>query len=284
MYRLIRFGLVDLEHYNQVDTIGSGSTPVAYQNLPDGGALDLFGSQQKHPATVERTKSIRLRGSSESNLETLYFQLLALRGKRDRLYRQTASGDIHWIYARLVDVSAERNYEQTKFKLIQDLNLRFVTQESHWRGDYGGVWYFDTGEYFDSGLAFDSDQTFDLDSSPKWIAVATSNDTGRAPNRAMQIRVTAGSSDITSITIARSGGESITFSGTIAAGNVLLIDTGTMQVTNNGVDAYDDLTLNPTADLASWFSLEPGANALLIVFAGGGTGSTISFHYYEAWY
>lgn len=284
MYRLIRFVTVDLEHYNQVDAIGSGPTPTAYQTLPEGGALDMFGSMQKQPGTVERTKSLRLRGSTEANLEQTYFQLLALRGTRGRLYRRTASGDIHWIYARLVELTAQRSYEQTKYRFIQDLDLRFITQEATWRGDLGGVWYLDSGEYLDSGLAFDSGQTYALDGSPKAITITIGTDAGRAPSRAVQIRVTAGSSAITSITIARAGGESLTFGGTIAAGDVLLINTGTMQVTNDGVDAYDDLTLAPTADMAAWFALETGDNDLTITYTGGGTGSTIDFRYYEAWY
>jgi hypothetical protein len=283
MYRLIRFGTVDLEHYNQVDAIGSGATPTNYLLLPDGGALDNFGSMQKYPGAVERIKSLRLRSDTEAALETLYFQLLALRGKRDKLYRRTASGDIHWQYARLVEIAAQRSYEKTIFKFIQDLDLRFVTQEATWRGDLGGVWYLDSGEYLDSGLAFDSGETYTLDGSPKAITVTIGTDAGRMATRALQIRVMAGSAPITSITIARAGGESLTFGASIAAGDVLLIDTGSMQVTNDGVDAYDDLTLSPTADLASWFALAPGSNALTVTYTGGGTGSTISFQYYEAW-
>lgn len=283
MYRLIRFGTLDLEHYNQVDAIGSGATPTNYLPLPEGGALDNFGDMQKHPGVVERTMSRRLRSATEAELETLYFQLLALRGKRDRLYRRTVSGDIHWQYARLVDLTAQRSFEQTKYRLIQDLDLRFVTQEAFWRGDLGGVWYLDSGEYLDSGLAFDSGETYTLDGSPKAITVTIGEQAGRAPIRAIRIQVTAGSAAITSITIARAGGESLTFGASIAAGDVLLIDTGTMQVTNDGSDAYNDLTLSPTADLASWFALEPGSNALTVTYTGGGTGSTIAFQYYEAW-
>lgn len=284
MYRLIRFGDIDLEHYNQVENIGSGSTSTAYQALPEGGALDQFGDQQKHPGTVERTKSFRLRDTTKANLEKLYFQLLALRGTRNRLYRRTITGDIHWQYARLVEVSAQMSHELTMYRFIQDVDLRFVTQEMHWRGDLGGTWYLDDGEYFDSGLAFDSGQTYELTTSPTEITVSTSDDIGRASVRALRIRVTAGSAAITSITIVRTGGETLMFDGTISAGDVLVIDTGTMQVTNDGADAYDDLILSPTADLAAWFAFDPGDNNLTITFTGGGSGSTIDFNYYEAWY
>lgn len=284
MYRLIRFGLINIEHYNQVDAIGSGVTPSAYQALPDGGALDLFGDQQKQPGTVERTKSLRLRGTSEANLEQLYFQLLALRGSRNRLYRRTATGDIHWQYARLVEITAQRTYEITKYKFIQDIDLRFVTQEAFWHGDLGGAWYLDAGQYLDSGLRFDSGEAYPLTSSPTSVTISIGSDAGRAASRAIRITVSAGAVAMSAITIARTGGESITFSGTIGANKSLVIDTGTMQVLNDGIDAYDDLALSPTANLAAWFALETGDNIITVTFTGGGTGKEISFTYYEVWY
>ncbi len=149
MYGLIRFGTFDLKFDNQVDTIGSGPTPTVYQNLPEGGALDLFGDQQKHPGTVGRTLSRSLHLPTVDALNSLYLQLLGLRGKHDRLYRRTGSGDIHWMYARFVEVIAERSYEQTRFRLVQDVSLNFVCQEAFWRGNLGGQWYLDSGEYFE---------------------------------------------------------------------------------------------------------------------------------------
>ena len=286
MYRLIRFGTINLEYYNQVDTIGSGAAPTVYQALPEGGALDIFGNQQKHPGTVERIKTMRLSVATETELTALYMRLLALRGKRDRLFRRTAAGDIHWIYARLMEVTADRNYELTKYRLIQDVSLRFVTQEAFWRGDLGGQWHLDSGEYLDSGLSFDSGRSYPLTTSPTSFTVATGavNDPGRAAVRAVRIAIDAGDVDMSNITVARTGGESLTFAGTIAANKQLIIDAGTMQVTNDGADAYDDLTVAPTADLAVWFALEPGDNDITVTFTGGGPAAKIEFTYYEVWY
>lgn len=285
MYRLFRFGDQDFEHYNQVDSIGSGTTPTAYQPLPDGGAFDLYGNQQRHPGVVERVKSLRLRGTSEADLESVYLGLLAQRGKRDRLYRRMSNGDIHWIYARLREVSARRSYEIARYKVLQDVDLIFETQEAIWHGSYGSTWYLDDGEYLDSGLYLDSGPgPFDLASSPTLCTLSIGEDTGRAPTRALLMRITAGSAAITSITVARTGGESLTFGDTIAAGDIVEIDTGTMQVTNDGADAYDGLSFSPTADMAAWFTLLPGDNEITVTFSGGGTGSTIEYIFYEVWY
>ena len=284
MYRLIQFGTVPLEHYNQVDDIGSGATPTSYISLPEGGALDAFGDRVLNPGTIERNKSMRL-VSAEIELTALYMQLLSLRGRRDQLYRRTASGDIHWMYARLIEVTAQRTYEQTKYGTLQDLSLRFVTQEAFWRGDLGGTWYFDSAKSFDSGLAFDSGQEYPLTTNPTLITVAvgTISDAGRAAIRSVRMVLHAGSVGMSAVTIARASGESITFGGTITANTTLVIDCGTMQVLNNGADAYDNLTLSPTADMAAWFSLQPGDNAITVSFTGGGTGRQIDFSYYEAW-
>lgn len=285
MYRLIQFGAVRLEHYNQVDDIGSGATPTSYISLPEGGALDAFGDRTMQPGTIERNKSMRL-VATETELTNLYMQLLSLRGSRNRLYRRTASGDIHWMFARLVEVTAQRTYEYTKYKTLQDLTLRFITQEAFWRGDLGGTWLLDSGEHFDSGLALDSGQEYPLTGSPTslTVSVGTISDAGRAAIRSVRMVIHAGSVGMSAVTIARASGESITFSGTIAANTTLVIDCGTMQVLNNGVDAYDDLSLSPTADMAAWFSLQPGNNPITVTYTGGGTGRQIDFSYYEVWY
>jgi tail protein len=285
MYRLSKFGTLDLGYANQVDLIGSGETPTAYHLLPGGGALDMLGAQQMYPGVVERTKSMRLTVSTETGVSDLYFQLLALVGKRDRLYREQVDGTLHWQYARLKAMDAVRDYNFAKFKKIQDVDLRFSTQEATWRGGFRGGWFFDSGENFDTGLLFDSGGPDSLISSPTvlTISVGDADDAGRAPVRAITITLEVGTVAMSAITIARTNGETLTFSGSVDAGDSLIIDTGTMQVTNNGIDAYDDITFSPTADMAAWFALEPGDNEITVSFTGGGTGSEITFNFYEAW-
>lgn len=280
MYRLIGFGLVSLEHYDPMDDIGSGDTPTSYLPLPEGGAIDNFGSVQKNPGVVERVKTITIYDDSDETAVNLYLQLLALRGKRDRLYRRTITGDIHWVYARLREVKAKRE------GFSQKIELRFETQEAFWRGDLGGKWYLNDGEYLNTGLSLNSGQTYPLTTSPTMITISlgAATDAGRAPTRAIEITISAGASAMSNITIARANGESITFNGTVDANTDLVIDTGSMQITNDGADAYNDLVLSPTADLATWFSFLAGDNDLTISFTGGGTGKQIEFRYYEGWY
>ena len=81
---------------------------------------------------------------------------MAMSGKRDKLYRRLVDGSYQWIYARLVAVEATQSYEQSQFRTIQDVTLRFTTQEAVWRGAYAGTFFLDNGVYLDSGYFFDS--------------------------------------------------------------------------------------------------------------------------------
>lgn len=284
MYRLAYFAGVALQQFNQVDVIGSGVTPTAYQVLANGGALDLFGSMDKHPGITERTKSLRFHRDDPATLESLFFRLLALRGKRDRLVRETVSGDLHWAYARLVEVTASRDFTLTKFRSIQDIDLRFAQQDPTWRGDYHGLWYFDDGHRFDEGLNFDSSDPVALDSNPKTLTITIgAGEMGRMTSRAVRIVVDAGDASMSNVIISRTGGESLTYGASLGANGQLVIDTGAMQVKVNGADAYDNLILSPTADFACWFSLVPGDNVITVTYTGGGTGKQIEFQFFEEW-
>jgi hypothetical protein len=293
MYRLVKFGTQMLEYYNQVDDIGSGVTPSGYIPLPEGGALDIYGSARKYAGAVERSKSVRLAAATETALSSLYFALLKLVGTRNKLYRRVYDGSLHWQWARLVEMSAARDYEKTRYKLFQDVALRFVAQEATWRGKYEVAWVLDGGIYLDDGYYLDApDWTFSLTAGVNnfTITVGAETDAGRAPVRAMQIRLTAdGGSAIDGMTLARYIAEpeveleSMLFDAAIPSGETLLIDTGSMQVTLDGADAYADFAQDGINGGGAWFILTPGINNIACVLGGTG-GASIQFTFYEAWY
>lgn len=69
--------------------------------------------------------------------------------------------------------------------------------------------------------------------------------------------------------------------GTIADGSVLVIDCGAMTVLKDGVDAYDNFTLEAAHTAAGWLPLSPGSNDISFVLAGGP--ADLSLTYYEQW-
>lgn len=284
MYRLIRFGVVSLEECNQVDDVGSGDTPLSYLSLPEGGALDNFSGVTKHPGLVERLVARTLTAATPSALTEKYMTLLALRGRRDKLRRRLVSGEEQWMYARLVALVAQRHYERAQFGRLQEIEMRMACQDVCWRGEGHLDWPLDDGFLLDDGLILDASLLYSLTASPVEIEVSLGTGPGRAPVRSILIRVTAPATGaLSNITIARADGETLVFDGSVAASKGLQIDTGTMQVKNDGVDAYDDLTLSPTADMAAWFTLLPGDNQITVTYTGN-TGGIIQIGYYEAWY
>jgi hypothetical protein len=288
MYRLYKFGAFSFDGLaNQVDAVGSGPAPYSYQALPQGGAIDRYGEAQTSPGTVERTKQLRLRANTPEALEDLYFRLLALRGKRDRLYRKTARGAIHWMYARLVEVGSQRSYELARYRTIQDVELRWVCQEPTWRGVLHNYWTLDGGVNLDSDYYLDAGLQFDLAGSPAVVTIplGTAADPGRAPVRSVRVTVWAGDAEMSNVQIARAGGETLAYNGAIPSAGELTIDAGAMQVACTGeVAPYNNLVLSPTADMAAWITLQPGDNQITVTCAGGGAGAKIDFAFYEAWY
>ncbi len=284
MYRLVRFAEINLEQYNQVDDVGSGQTPTHYIILPDGGAIDGFGALQKHPGVIERVKTMRLSVSTETALAQAYFRLLELRGRRERLYRRLPDNSEHWQLARLISVAAKRSYEMAKFKNIQDVELRFVSGEMIWHGNWAGTrWFLNDAKFLNDGLDFNGAPIPLTEGLNNFVEIVGSDDAGRAPVRALKIIVTAGSAIISRVDIARAGGEIITYATDIQPGSSLIIDTGTFQVTLDGADAYNAaFQVTPVADLGSWFCLLPGENQIIVNLVGGS--GTFDLDYYEAWY
>lgn len=286
MYRIIRFGTTNLEYYNQVDDISSGDTPVSNFDLPEGGAIDNFGDQQKAPGAYERIKKLTLVGSTEDAVAAQFFGLMGLRGKRDKLFRRNGAGDYSWQYARLWKLPASRDYQKTRYKWMQDVEMHFWCQDANWRGLYRGPWKLNDGIRLDCGYALGTGEWYALAASPATITITNgaSMDAGRAEVRSMQIIVSAGASAMSGVTIARAGGESLSYPGTIPSGGQLIINTSTMQVSCTGVALpYNVVEFAPTADMAAWFTLQPGDNVITVTYTGGGTGKAIEFIFNEAW-
>lgn len=107
-------------------------------------------------------------------------------------------------------------------------------------------------------------------------AVAVTNN-GVEEVRDAVLTVTA-TSNITNLVVQLGSNQKFTFSGTIAAGTALVIDTGKLTVRNNGVDAYNSFTLNATHTVDGWLVLASGTNNLTVTVTGG-PGSVAVVHY-----
>ncbi len=97
------------------------------------------------------------------------------------------------------------------------------------------------------------------------------------------ITITAGAANITALTISTANGTDIDWTGTLTAGNALLIDCGAKSIKNNGVNAYSGFAYGGSHTANSWLELLPGDTAITIDRTGGSTDSTVRVLFREIW-
>jgi hypothetical protein len=73
------------------------------------------------------------------------------------------------------------------------------------------------------------------------------------------------------------------FTGTIADGTSLVVDTGAQSVLNDGANAYDDFQPTAYHKEDPWLLLAPGNTDVYVAWVGGGITTTITFDYWARW-
>ena len=96
------------------------------------------------------------------------------------------------------------------------------------------------------------------------------------------LTITAAGNAISGITF-KCGSCDWTFSGSVAAGKVLTIDTGTRSIRNDGIDAYSLFALNAGHTVADWLQLAPGANSVTITYTCAGAATAFTPTFYDGW-
>lgn len=158
--------------------------------------------------------------------------------------------------ARLLNVDHKASLDDVK--RVATIKLTFETKDPAWR---------------DSNLTTAS-ASYAAGSNPLTATVGGTEDITDAI-----IRVAA-ATNTTSVNITCTGVD-FTYSGTITAGNTLVIDTGKLTVKNNGVADYANFTLNAGHTKQAWLYL-PNGSTLLTIAITSGTG-TISVEFYNQW-
>lgn len=227
-----------------LDTVGGTYDPLHDERLPLARTLLTHTGAVYSPVDSTRMSAKR--------------DALKINGKSGTLYRLWDDGTTReWVYARCEDVDANRSLENKNW---EEITFTFLILSPAWNGD--GI-----------------DDTETLSSSPHTYSL--SND-GDAVVVDAVLTLTAGSADITSVTFS-TGDAEIQYTGTISAGNDLVIDCGAMSVQNNGTGDYVNFarTANHAEDY--WFPLQPGSNPITVTFTGGSTNSSLNVVFYEAW-
>jgi hypothetical protein len=279
---LDRFGDYIFPVFNIGDSVGAQSRADIYPT--PGGGFD----PNKSDDAADRSGTITRRCEIIHQISSTEYQALldaarAQRGKRRKLFARTASDDpedaeVRWLWARCASVGVERGSRNWRF---QPIVMVFNCANYHWNGRAHATWELDDGTDLDSGFYFDEgSETGNLVSSPDSF---TLNNGGNKTVTNVIMAITAGSANITSITI-RIGDAELVWTGTLAAGDVLLIDAGSYRVLNDSGDAYAGLAFGANHTIDDWIRLEPGDNTMTVTWAGGGTGSAWTMNYWDGWY
>lgn len=280
--RLERFGAYEFGIYNPQDRLGGGVANAPLIRTA-AGAFDPLGTDTVRTGEYQIVKRMVFMESTAAALQTQLDAVRALRGKRDTLYMRLADESVRSAYGRCVQVVIDRNTDNW---LHQPVELVFECLATEWVGapHTASGWVLDAGVDLDTGYELDEAGTAETMASSPHTMTGVSNDGNQYVYDAV-VTVTAGGADITALTIENTtnGLTNISFTGTVAAGEVLVIDAGLMAVTNDGADAYASFAVNSGHKMGGWLRLDPGTNAVKCTFTGGSTDSTISVAFRDGW-
>jgi hypothetical protein len=150
-----------------------------------------------------------------------------------------------------------------------------------------GVVLYDYGFFYDSGNSYDGSNSIALSANSQILTIPNN---GTAPEYEARFTVTgpfAGPITFLNALIPLGGGqyEQMTFLGSLASGDVLLIDTGIGIVALNGVPAFGSFVWGAQGyGQKEWFRLDPGSNQIQIYHGSGAVGGSATCEAYDTWY
>lgn len=266
---LERFDDVTLPLIEAQQDIGAIGTRTSYTNLPGGGGYDNYGNDQAPRGVYSLPASGELMGETQAEVLADADALRAKRGRRAKLYARVDDNSVRWVWARLRDVRITRRPEHVLFLPV---DLQFDITSPVWYGTtHGADWEWNDGTLWDSGAAWNqaTNDVFPL----AWddFNIFTVVNDGNATIDNAILTVTAGAAAVTAFGVVSEDADGVDqadweWTGTLAAGQSLVIDAGKQSIENNGTGAYANLTFNAGHALPGWFRLDPGSTSLVISF------------------
>lgn len=263
--------------------IGTGAALTNFVQLASGNFFDNYGSGRSPRGIRSITKTGYIWGATAADTKDTLDTWRSKIGVRAKLYVQYDDATQRWQWARLENVSSPRRGSDKGDWIAVDFT--WVTADQWWRGTAhptgGWVWGDSTWTFGDGTATFGEDyQTFTLDANPDSFTLSNGGniDTNNLrmsiiPSEAMSF---LSISNYTNAAV-------IGYTGTVAAGQELIIDCGAMSVTLNGNDAFSSFYKLHTA--APWMPLSPGDNSLSILYTAADslTGDDMLFSWTDAW-
>lgn len=259
--RLVRFGAVDLVEDDATDTfVLTGRSALV--ELPNG-AYDPDGSA--YVGLPREFKRVFLFTGSEA--ETIQAQLDAFlvevgHGRR-LLVAETREEERRQTWAKGQEVELEYGPGEVG---MQRVTATFQVAYPFWLATADEPIYLDSGYDFDAGWTFDSGQVEVVSITALPDTFSITNEGGLDVYRGtVSIAPEAGGA-IGDFTLRNNTtGHEFSYSGSLTAGDDLVVDFLTKTVRLSGVDAYDDF--NIAADTLDWMALALGENSFVLTGA-----------------
>ena len=267
MYWITQFGTRLLPARQESQSVGAGRiNNHGILNVAGDYIYDTHGDEQLKMGSREIVVRGVLYNATAATLESDYQDLMALIGERDQLYRVWDDGGAtQTIYARCTAVEVDRDI---RHKQHLDLTMRFRTAEGAWC----------------SASASTESGTFNAGTIGAGTWQGTLTNSGNAIQRDVTLDVVAGTATLNYVQLYNSttGHVSKIQAGTAVVGT-LTIDSGTLGVSADGTSLYSSFRYESEHEIDDWIRLAPGDNVVQLYRNGGGTDTSFTFTWYDAW-
>ncbi len=257
-YKLYQFDSLDIPGAAADHDITPGKAKSALVALPGGRYYDPYGADLAGWEPAQATAKGLLIGSSAADLKAKLDAWRARVRKSATLTRRSDGGEVHSVTARLLSADAPRN---SHLRTWIPITLTFEIPQLPWKG------------------AAQAPQAT-LSASPTNLVCPNA---GNAAVSDPVITITApGGGSITNPTLSIAGQVQLVWTGTIPAGQSLVIDCGALSVKLNGVASYSGFSLGAGHAIEDWCSIPSGGATVSLTFSGT-TGGTLRLQYSDGW-
>lgn len=254
--RLTRFGTVDLPEANAQDTFPI-SARSGLVDLPNG-AFDRDGQRLfLRPARI--TRRTEMNGAEiDPRINALFKELGKGRNILRAMWRDDVTEMVTW--GKLVNV--QRSVDVDTYDCKTPLVITWEQDYPYWIHSDDG-WFFDSGETFDSGLNFDGAYRHFIINTALPYDFTILNE-GNVALQAMTwviVPRTPGSSLVNPKISNLTNGMSFQYTGTVAAGERLVVDILTRTAELDGTSVYENFSLSGDKQV-QWMLLETDTNSM----------------------
>lgn len=249
--------------------------PVVFNVFPlvGGGALNPYGVSGR---AVRENSAISypcvLAGLSPEALQSSVDEALSFAGQQGKLYMLMPDDTHRWVDAVMLDTGGTMTANAV---LHTNATMAWAILSPYWTSSAEESAL--TVPFYDAPAADLLTTVTQALVAGVATALPTITNIGKVPQASVEITVTAQGGAVTSVTIVNSTTNyTLVWTGTLAAGTSLVIDTGALSVLANGVENFAGLT--PPANHTDWMQLDPGANTWAVTVVGANATITVSFH------